>query len=172
MAVASGRPAGSLTRRRWALLLACVTSLVVVAVALGLLLRTLGRDRAEQAHRNAILRAARQFAVNFTTLDAKTLDQDIQRILDGATGAFRAQYAAGSSQITEVLKRDQSASTGEVLEAAILTEDDDSAQVLLVVDSTVTNAEAPQGAVRHFRIKMSLVREGGRWLAAELDSLS
>ena len=150
------------------MLAALSVCLVVAAAALSMAASGLSDARAESARRSAILRAARQQATNLTTIDAQRLDQDVQRILDGATGDFKAQFEAGSKDLTEVLTTSRSVSKGEVLEAGIVTSDADSAQVLVVVDSTITNAQEPKGRLSHYRMQLDLVRQGGQWLTSQL----
>ena len=60
-------------------------------------------------------------------------------------------------------------SRGEVLDAGIVSDDADSARVLVVADSTVTNAAQPQPQKRHYRMQLDLVRSGGRWLVSDLQ---
>ena len=84
--------------------------------------------------------------MNFTTLDYQELDRDLGRVLDGATGDFRSQFEAGTNDLAELVTANQAVSKGEVLEAGIVSDDDDSARVLVVADSTVTNAASPRAA--------------------------
>jgi len=171
VAVAALGTAGPLTRRPYLLLAALVTGLMAALVVLGLQVRTVSTDRTEERRRQAVLSAARQEAVNLTTIDSQHLDRDIQRILDAATGEFREQFAAGSNELTKLLAANKAKSTGEVLEAGIVTVDEDSAQVLVVVDTTITNAEEPKGRLSHYRMQLDLVRQGSRWLTTRLEFL-
>jgi Mce-associated membrane protein len=49
--------------------------------------------------------------------------------------------------------------------------DTDSAQVLVVADATITNTAAPDGQLRHYRIKLDMVRVGDAWLTAGLQAV-
>lgn len=158
-----------MTGRQAGLLAVLAVALATAVGTLAVLVPRLSEERAEGARRDAILQAARQQAVNMTTIDARRLDADVQRILDGATGDFRQQFESGASDLKSVLTKNQAVSTGEVLDAAIVTADDDSAQVLVVVDSTITNAEEPKGRLSHYRMQLDLVRQGGRWLTSNLE---
>ncbi|MFP5335632.1 MAG: hypothetical protein ACLGIV_09985 [Actinomycetes bacterium] len=156
------------TARRWlppaALGLVLVAALAVAALqAPGAL-----RASATEERREAVLAQARQIAVNFTTLDHRTFDEDVALVLDGATGAFRDEFRAGVEQTRALVTENESVSTGAVTEAAVVTVDDDSARVLLVVDSEVSNTASPQPQPRHYRIEMDLALTGDRWLASDL----
>jgi Mce-associated membrane protein len=148
-----------------ALALAAVACLVLVAVTVPRLSAASERDQ----RRTEILQAARQQAVNFTTLDYQHLDRDLGRVLDGATGEFRSQFEAGTKDLSELVTANEAVSEGEVLEAGIVSDDTDSARVLVVADSTVTNAADPEPQKRHYRLQMDLVRDGDRWLVSDLQ---
>jgi Mce-associated membrane protein len=107
--------------------------------------------------------------VNFTTLDYRQLDRDLGRVLDGATGEFRSQFEAGTKDLSELVTANQAVSEGEVLEAGIVSDDADSARVLVVADSTVTNAAETEPQKRHYRLQLDLVRDGERWLVSDLQ---
>jgi Mce-associated membrane protein len=156
---------GSRTLALAGLVLAAAACVVLVALTFPRLAEA--DDRAER--RSAVLAAARQHAVNFTTLDHRRLDRDLGRVLAGATGSFRSEFEAGTEDLSELVRANEAVSEGEVLEAGIVTDDADSARVLLVADSTVTNTggEAPQQ--RHYRMQMDLVLRAGRWLVSDLQ---
>jgi Mce-associated membrane protein len=63
-------------------------------------------------------------------------------------------------------------SVGDVLEAGIVTSDSDSARVLVVVDSKVTNTATTGSQVRHYRMQLDLTRRGDRWLTSDLSFVS
>jgi Mce-associated membrane protein len=138
----------------------------VVLIALTLP-RMSAADEREQ-RRTEVLQAARQAAVNFTTLDYRRLDRDLGRVLAGATGEFRSQFEAGTKDLSELVTANQAVSKGEVLEAGVVSDDADSARVLVVADSTVTNAAESEPQKRHYRLQLDLVRDGERWLVSDL----
>lgn len=147
------------------LLLAGTAALVLIGVSASRLSAAAARD-----HRRAtVLAAARQQAVNFTTLDYRRLDRDLGRVLAGATGDFRRQFRAGTSDLSDLVRQNRAVSRGEVLDAGIVSEDADSARVLVVADSTVTNTAASTPQKRYYRMQLDLVRRGSRWLVSDLQ---
>jgi len=142
-----------------------VAALVVVSMTVPRLSAASDRDQ----RRTEVLEAARQQAVNFTTLDYQHLDRDLGRVLAGSTGDFRKQFRQGTEDLSQLVTANQAVSEGEVLEAGIVSEDADSARVLVVADSTVTNSEATDPQRRHYRLQMDLVHRGGRWLVSDLQ---
>ena len=161
-----------MTRRQTLLigLLALVAAVAVLAVVL--LANRLGDVADEEARRQEILQTARQQGVNITTLDYQTVDKDLQRVLDQSTGTFRKEFRAGTKDLTDLVVKNKAVSTGEVLEAGIVTADSDSARVLVVADSTVSNGASAQPQVRHYRMQLDMVRRGDRWLTSTLTFVS
>lgn len=170
MEVAAVASAQSLRRR---LLAGAIAFLVVAALALavigGILAVRVHAAEQEQQRRQAILQAARQEAIYLTSLDYKTIEKDLQRIMQGATGEVEQMFADRSDVFQKTLSKNEVVTTGEVLSAGLASADHDSAKVLLVVDSTVKNKEVPKGAIRHYRMWMTLVRKDGQWLVSKLD---
>jgi Mce-associated membrane protein len=170
--VAVARAPQQVTRRLSGnrLAVALLTLVAVAAlVATGVLAPRISAASARDDRRDAVLHAARQQAVNFTTLDYRHLDRDLGRVLAASTGDFRKQFRAGTKDLTQLVTQNKAIARGEVLDAGLVSSDADSARVLVVADSTVTNTGSPKPEKRHYRIQMDLVRaHGGRWLVSDL----
>ncbi|HZF90286.1 hypothetical protein [Streptomyces sp.] len=126
-------------------------------------------QRQTEQRRQDILAAARQSALNFTSLDYRHYDRDSGAVLKGATGDFREQFAAQTEQLTRLVAQNKSVSKGQVLEAGIVRADERSARVLVVADSEVTNVAVPRGEARTYRLQLDLVLEKGRWLTSDVE---
>jgi Mce-associated membrane protein len=147
-----------------------------LAVAVVLLLATSGylavqtyQRGQEEQRRQDILAAARQTAVNFTSLDYRRYAQDSQNVLKGATGDFKRQFKGQTSQLTKLVAANKSVSQGRVIEAGIARAGEHSARVLVVADSKVTNAAVKKGQVRNYRLQLDLVLEHGRWMTSDVE---
>jgi Mce-associated membrane protein len=150
-------------RSRSPVKLATLMGLMVVVV-LATLMGWLG-FRAYESHqakeRSALfLQAARQSAVNLTTIDYAEADTDVQRILDSATGTFYDDFSKRSQPFVDVVKKTQSKSVGTVTEAGSESETNDDAQVLVTVMVKSSNAGAGEQQPRAWRMRM-LVHEVG-----------
>ncbi|MEU6181048.1 hypothetical protein [Streptomyces coeruleorubidus] len=141
-----------------------VTTALTLWLAYGLY-----EQREADQRRQGILAAARQSALNFTSLDYRHYDRDSANVLAGATGEFKKQFAAQTDQLTKLVARNKSVSEGQVLEAGIVRSDEDSARVLVVADSKVTNTAAPEGEARTYRLQLDLVHKDGRWLTSDVE---
>jgi Mce-associated membrane protein len=127
-------------------------------------------SQTERAHA-AALAAARQFAVDFVSINAATVDRDLSRVQLGATGEFGDEYRSGMPQVRQAVLDNKVESGGTVLRAALVNGDGDSATVLVAVDATVRNVKTPDGRVAHYRIQLDLVLEEGsdRWRVSKLQ---
>jgi Mce-associated membrane protein len=144
---------------------------LLVALLVGVLLLVLD-DRDAQARedaRQAALQAARQQAVNMTTISYETADRDLGRIISAATGTLKTQFEAQRKQFPDVLRREKSVSVGSVLAAGVTSQTGNTVEALVAVDATVKNATSGDaGVVKHYRMDIKVVRLGGRWLVSQV----
>ena len=90
-------------------------------------------------------------------------------MLDDSTGQFKEEFKAGADPVKTEVVANKATSTGDVKEAAVVSNDKDSAQVLVIVNAVVTNTASKDGVERRYRIKLDLVREKDRWLTADFQ---
>jgi hypothetical protein len=128
------------------------------------------QQRIDDTHQEA-LAAARQTTVNFVSVSASTVDRDLQRVMAGATGDFQDEFKRGAPQVRAAVVENNVDSHGTVLRAGLVSGDIDSAVVLVAVDATVKNVNAPQGRLSHYRIQVDVTRDprSGRWLVSRLQ---
>ncbi|AGL27425.1 hypothetical protein J113_13600 [Mycobacterium tuberculosis CAS/NITR204] len=91
------------------------------------------RARHAQDQRGHFLQAARQCALNLTTIDWRNAEADVRRILDGATGEFYNDFAQRSQPFVEVLRHAKASTVGTITEAGLQTQTADTAQALVAV---------------------------------------
>ena len=150
-----------------------ITTLVVV-LALLAAAALLGAVKLRDAHqrdnaRDAALGAARQEALNLTSIDGEDIDADLKRVQDGATGGFAKDFAQRAKDLKSVLTENAVVAEGRVIDAALVRGDLDTATVLVVVDSTVKNKAVPAGRANTYRMQLDLERHGSRWLTSALQ---
>jgi Mce-associated membrane protein len=119
---------------------------------------------AEQA-----LDAATKYAVVLTSIDTNALDQNFTEVLDGSTGEFKDMYAKSSTQLRQLLVDNKAAAHGTVLDAAVKSATTDKVEVLLFVDQSVSNLAVPDPRIDRSRIKMTMEKVDGRWLASKVE---
>ena len=139
-----------------------VAAIVLVAGSLG------SSDEELTAAQHEVADAARAEALAVLTVAHRTMDVVVGRVLDGATGEFRDQYASQSERLTKEATRTRATSAGEVVALGVSDLGEDSATVLVAANSTVTNTGTDQPQVRYYRLELGLVRKGDRWLTSSL----
>lgn len=146
--------------------LVLVAALVAASVFLGLRVRA--AEQREQ-DRDAALQAARQEALNLTSVDGTDLEGDLALVLAGASGQFRTEFAAQAERLKQVLTENEVRAEGRVLDAGLVRADEDSATAVVVVDSLVRNKSVPDGQNRNYRMQLELDHVGDRWLTSSLQ---
>jgi Mce-associated membrane protein len=146
-------------------------SLVLVAVlaAAGVFARQIYDQQQLDSARQHALAAARQATVDFVSISAATIDRDLQRISDQATGEFKDEFTQDMPQVRSAVVENKVDSQGTVLRAAIVSSSRTSAVVLVAVDATVKNTNAPDGRLSHYRIRVTMAAQSGHWLVSKLD---
>jgi Mce-associated membrane protein len=155
------------------LLAGLVALLVAGSVALGVTVVSHLHDRdALNGARDDALTAARQEIVNLDSLDHATIDADLKRVVDGATGTFKDQFSRAQSDLKSLIVQRKSVSAGTVLYSGVVRADTDTATVLVAVDRTVKDSSDTSGAVAHDRWRVDLEKHSGRWLVSDLQPVA
>jgi Mce-associated membrane protein len=145
----------------------------VVLVAAVVLAATSGREwyaarQTDQAHAAATA-AARQLAINFVTVDYQKVDADTARVRTGATGEFLKSYSASVEELKKVLVANQTVSTVQRSEAALVSGDRDSAVALVGVVAPTKNTAVPAGETKTYRMRLDLRKVGDTWKVENLE---
>jgi len=113
-------------------------------------------DRADQGA--AALAAGRQLAVNFVTMDYRKFDSYSAQVLSGASGSFRADYAAKLVDLKKVMVANHAVSSVKQAEAGLVSSDGDSAEVIVGVVAPTSNTATPQAVDKTYRLRLDLQR--------------
>jgi len=106
--------------------------------------------------------AARQDVVNLMSMDYNKAQESVQRVLDGSTGKFKANFDETSDEFIKALQDEKIFTTATVNDAAVDSMAGDSAVVLVSATSQREGKQAPkdQQQPRVWRIVLTLEREG------------
>ena len=159
------------SRRRLAATVMAAVSAVAVLIALLLTGIRVTHDGAVDDARSAALSAARTFVVDATNYDYEQIDEEFQGVLDRSTGEFRQKFLASSAEAKGKITQFQARSRGQVDDAAVRDVTTDTATVLVVADQQVVNTSPDGQRAERDRLRLTLVRSGGRWLVSKLESL-
>ena len=118
----------------------------------------------------AVRAAATKETLAFLSVDYRDMDARIEKVLAGATGTFKEQYSGARANLKTSATTAQAVSTGKVLAVGVSDLDEKSAAVFVAANSSVTN-KSTQGKpkARYYRLKLSMVRERGRWLTSDIQ---
>lgn len=133
----------------------------------------LGRQLWQQHQVSSAEAAARAAAVDYaqvlTSIDSNKVDDDFNAVLNGATGEFKDTYTKASVQLRQLLIDNKAAAHGTVVESAVQSGSPDKVVVLLMVNQTITNSTRPDPRVDRSRMKMTMEKVDGRWLASKVE---
>ncbi len=160
-AASAGRP--SVPVRTVALVLATLLTMGLLSLT-GLMVWQ-HREHAEQHQRAAeYAAAARQGVINLMSIDYATAQDSVQRVLDGSTGRFRANFADTAEDFVKALQDEKITTKATVNDAAVESMTADSAVVLVSATSRREGPQAPkdQQQPRMWRVVLNLERDGGQ----------
>jgi Mce-associated membrane protein len=155
-----------------------LTALVVVLTLLALLgaalvWRTHG-DRSDAVVRQQrygdVLAAADAEVTAFVNMRYDRASRSIDAVAAGATGDFRAHYVRSARHVVKALRRHRSTMTGQVVWSGVVAVAPDRATVIAATTGTVSNTSTHgRQAPRHFRLRISLLHQDGRWLTSDIQ---
>jgi Mce-associated membrane protein len=143
--------------------------LVAALAAVGWESWSLFQQHLKDAAAAQAIAAATKYALTLTSFDANAIDKNVTDVLDGATGEFKDMYTQSSAQLRQVLMDNKAAAHGSVIEAAVKSASENTVEVVLFVDQSVSNAVAPQPQLDRSRVRMTMQKVDGRWLASKVE---
>ncbi|MFI2228287.1 hypothetical protein [Nocardia testacea] len=114
----------------------------------------------QQARADEYLAAARQGVLALTSMDSGRAADDVRRVLDNSTGAFRTDFQTRSEDFAKVVEQSKVATQGEITASAVESMTDESAVVLVSAVSRITNSAGAQQEPRVWRLSVTVTRDG------------
>jgi len=163
----------SSVRRRLAI--ALPWSLGVLAIALSV---AAGLEVAHVRHADAVtdartqaIAAARSATQGVLSYDYRHLDKDFAAGRKLLTPGFAKDYDETTKAVAPTATQYHAVVTAQVTAAGARNVTPDSAVVLLFVDQTSTNTKHAQPRIDQSRVRVTMVRQDGRWLLSKLEAL-
>jgi hypothetical protein len=116
----------------------------------------------EMSKRRSVQLAVSSFAANLTTYSVDDIGGYKSRLTPLMTAGFAKSFALAVDGIVAQVKATKMRSQGQVVQTAVSAVDSESATALVVADVQVQSSLGDR--VRHFRWKVTLVRQSGGWL--------
>jgi len=124
---------------------------------------------AERQRSAAYVAAARQGVINLTSLDFNNAKEDVQRVLDSATGEFKDDFQRRADDFASVVKDSKAVAQGSVRAAAVESMSKDSAVVLVLANERITNSAGAKDDPRAFRFRVTVVRDGDQLKISKVE---
>jgi hypothetical protein len=112
-----------------------------------------------------------QIAVDFTSFNYQTLDQDFAATAAHATPAFAKTYLSESRTVASLIKKAKAVSVAQVVATGLQAYEPakGTATVIVALNDTTKNTKSPAGTVQYFRMQVQLVNQDGKWLATAVS---
>lgn len=165
------RPSSDVTSRAgravlvWVLLGVLLAAALGAAVERGLAWRE--AERREQA-RADVVEAAENEVVGLITISAKTTDEDLKKLIQGATATFRDDLRDQADRLRQEVVENEVEATGEVVSTGVVSLEDETATVIVAARGTVDNRSARRPEPRSYRLEVKLQEVEGSWLVSAL----
>ncbi|MFC4604732.1 mce associated protein mas1a [Rhodococcus kronopolitis] len=163
----AGRTAAASRRPRTLVTLLLAGALVAAAVAL-VFQATAARHT--DALRTEAVTVARDYSVALSSFDFQTLDANRDKVVAMSTPAFAGKYNEMVDALRQIVTEGKGQATATAEHVGIESLDDSAAAVLVFVDQQAKNVLAPEGNSQKYRMVVSLVRDGDRWLVDNVDT--
>lgn len=153
-------PARKLGWLDWAAAVVAVLSVVALLAASALFVHHQRHADALRERRAEYLQVAKQAAIDVTSIQDVTAAQDIDLVLSVTSGELRDEYSSLHEKYAQFARDAKIKAHGEIVAAAIESDDANAAQVLVAVKETLTNAGSADPQQRMFRLRLTLNRAG------------
>lgn len=170
---APGTEADGPARRSWLrrplALVALLLVLALVAATVTLLVAVLGA-RQHDALRAEAVDTARDYAVALSSFDFENLDANRDAITAQSTPAFAEKYGQMVDALRQIVTDGKGTAIATATHVGVESVDEQRAVVLAFVDQQATNVVSPGGNTQKYRMVVTLVRDGDRWLVDNVDT--
>lgn len=163
------RPIGRKRYRVNVIRCAAIGALVVALVGSGYEGWLLFQHHQKEVAAAQALDAAKKYILTLTSVDTNAIDKSFTDALDGSTGDFKDMYTKSSAQLRQTLIDNKAAAHGSVIDAAVQSATEDKVDVVLFVDQSVSNGAAPAPQLDRSRVRMTMEKVDGRWLASKVE---
>jgi hypothetical protein len=170
----SGRRAGRLRVRVRAgaplLIVLAVVAALLGAAAAGLWIKRGELLATDEAAVQAV-HAASQAARDLSSYDYRTLESDFKTASNQTTGTLHNEYDALAQQIRATAIQQQAVSQTTVIKAGVESAAPERVTALVYANRSATTTASPNRLPESLRIRMTMTKVSGRWLASDLQVL-
>lgn len=156
--------------RRWRRILVGVVVAAVISVttALGY---TLYQQSELHRLQDQAIGTTHDYLVAMAAFDYQHMDANKAAITAGSTEQFAKRYDEMVGALRDIVVTSKGVATATAGHVAVEHLDERSATVVGFVDQHVTNVTAPQGNDQRYRMVVTLVRSGDRWVVDNVETV-
>ena len=171
--VAGGEPGGEARARSgapvWAAGMAALAVVLIAGLVVSVIFLVHVRgSQAQSSRQQAAAAAARKAVADLTTASYQQPQQYVDRLRADATGSFLKLFTNSATGFKNVLQQGKVQTTGKVVDVGVQRVGTDTAQLSVLADVTVKNAQTPNGSARAYRLSVSMVSAGSHWLVSNV----
>ncbi|SEK90229.1 mce associated protein mas1a [Rhodococcus maanshanensis] len=155
--------------RRPPVLVALLLVLALLATAAALTIQVLRARHLDELRAEAV-DIAREYSVAMSSFDFQSLDANRDAIMEMSTPAFADKYNQMVDALAQIVTEGKGQATASADHVAVERIDYSSALVLVFVDQQAKNVVSPDGNSQKYRMVVSLVRQGDRWVVDNVDT--
>ncbi len=147
--------------------------LLVAALAVGGLtgFKYWSDQQAEHARTESV-DAAQTTVTSMFTYDFNNVDTELPKSADNLTPDFRKDYLKLVNEvIAKGAKEKQLTVKASSQAAGVVSADRSHAVVLVYLNQITTSKDSPQGAITPSRVRVTLEKQDGRWLASQVNPI-
>lgn len=115
------------------------------------------------------LDAAQVYALRLANFDVTTIDEHFAAVHEGSTGDLLGRHVKHHQHLRQLFVDNQVTAHGDVVDAAVKSATPNKVVVLVLVDQVVTNRAFPDPQIDRSRLRMTMDKVDGRWLASKAE---
>ncbi|MGH9121221.1 MAG: hypothetical protein ACRDYC_04625, partial [Acidimicrobiales bacterium] len=151
-------------RRPYFTQLAVSALIVGLVILLGWAVWTIRGNNDLGSARQSALAAARGFALQISTYQYEHLSQEVAAIDADSTAEFKAHFDQAVTALTTILAQQHASASGTIRAVGLVSATMHKAVAVAFVDESLTFPTTTKAATQATRLKMTLVRQSGRWM--------
>jgi Mce-associated membrane protein len=154
----------------WAVSVAVLCALLIAGlVTAGMFWnRASGADTTSNGQQEAIT-AARTAVTDLTTADYRDPSAYSAKLKPLSAGQFLSMFGNSATGFKEILVQGKVQTTGQVMDVGVEKFNGTTAQLAVLAYVTVKNTQTPGGSQRAYRLTVSMVESGSKWLVSNVE---
>lgn len=124
-----------------------------------------------QTDREIALNTARDYTARSLTYDYNSLDAFFAGVKQGASQSLQDRYDGVHDALTAIMTESQVVATGQVLSAAIESENNGEYQVAVYATQTTQNIQQPEAGAVPNLLNVTVADQGGQWIVTDYKPL-